>query len=501
MGFTTIVFIASLGLLRMPHSLVITHTKPANALVPKDHVSAPTASTAGQLMLPEDIVFYGSLILVALMIAGLYSFILGHGKSSRTRSIPTLLRETYDYLTTKDHVASEFVRPDSRIRGPSKPAVQVQGIPTYLGKLAHSPTEEHTSHVFGASTSAPTQNAESRGRMDAVAKSSAADRSVPVSSVQSAIPKDRAGGATARLSSRKKTYTRRVHTAPCATIPNYTPRLSEPEKPENALLGSLRGFQLRPAMPDQNTLVHVLAIGLSWRHIKKKALPGPEHDLCWLKNFFVDQKRVQFTSLLDNEVSFDTIHLSVTRIYSDAQPNDCLVLYFTGHGDDENAFELYDDDPGSLDEVILNDWIVKLRRETSKTIPVYIIFDFCRENPASSSAQLDSGVTVFWSCPPGQKSPDMMLSKDLPYSCFLLALFLAIDDSSKFHASHTLQYFVFAHLLGQAHGAESDGVVIRIRAICVGTKGITLVMELGGPIHGVLRFLPTCTWENSPTFR
>ncbi|CAE6460979.1 unnamed protein product [Rhizoctonia solani] len=482
MGFTTIIFIASLGLLRMPHSLVITHTKPANALVPKDHVSASTASTAGQLMLPEDIVFYGNLIFVALMISRLYSFILGHEKSSRTRSIPPLPRETYDYLTTKDQVASEFVRPDSRIRGPSKPAVQVQGIPTYLEKLAHSPTEEHTSHVFGASTSAPTQNAESRGRMDAVAKSSAADRSVPVSSAQSAIPKDRAGGATTRLSSRKKTYT-------------------QPEKPENALLGSLRGFQLRS---EQNTLVHVLAVGLSWRHIQKKALPGPEHDLCWLKNFFVDQKRVQFTSLLDNEVSFDTIHRSVTRIYSDAQPNDCLVLYFTGHGDDENAFELYDDDPGSLDEVILNDWIVKLRRETSKTIPVYIIFDFCRENPASSSAQLDNGVTVFWSCPPGQKSPDVMLSKDLPYSCFLLALFLAIDDSSKSHTSHTshtVQYFVFAHLLGQAHGAESDGVVIRTRAIYVGTKGITLVMELGGPIHGVLRLLPTCTWGNSSTFR
>ncbi|CAE6460990.1 unnamed protein product [Rhizoctonia solani] len=212
-----------------------------------------------------------------------------------------------------------------------------------------------------------------------------------------------------------------------------------------------------PLIQGQNPSVHVLGVGLSWSHTWANALPSPVHDICWLKEFFVDQKKVQFTSLLDDEVSFDIIHHSVMRMYSNAQPNDCLVLYFAGHGDDENAFELYDDDPGSLDEVILNDWIVKLRRETSKTIPVYIVFDFCRENPASSSAQLDSGVTVFWSCPPGQYSPDVILSKDLPYSCFLLALFLAIDDSSKSHVVPTVQHFArrLVELLNVIWGVRS----------------------------------------------
>ncbi|KAH7341566.1 hypothetical protein B0J17DRAFT_626058 [Rhizoctonia solani] len=443
MGFIAIALIASIGLLRTPHTLVNINPKPADALVRQDRVSALTESTAGQLMLPEDIIFYEHLILVALTIAGLYSFILGHEKPPRTRSIPPLSRETHDYYSTtqiKDRFTPESIRLDSRVRGPSKPAVQIPATPTYLEKLAHSPTEERTSHVFGASTNTSTQNTEVRGRMDAVTKSTTADCSAPVSSTQSTTPKYRVGRTTTRSSLRKKPYTRRAHTAPFATTVKYAPH---PPEPENALLGSLKGLQLRPDTPTQSTLVHILGVGLSWIGIDKgfEPLRGPAHDFWWLKKLFVDQKQVHFTSLLDNEVSFDTIHHSVTHMYSNAQPNDCLVLYFTGHGDDNNAFKFYDDDPGSLGEVILNDWIVELRRKTSKRIPVYIIFDFCRENPARSDARLDDDVTVIWSCPPGQKSPDLGLSGELPYSCFLLALFLAIDDGSKCHGSPDVQYF------------------------------------------------------------
>lgn len=423
----------------MPPPLVITDPKYTNGLVCHDHIPAGTASTAGQLMLPEDAAFYEQLTLITLAITGLYSFVLGHTKFSRTHTIPPPSEKTHDY-SIKDRVRSEFSRPDSRLRGPSKPAIQVQGIPSYLEKLAHSPTEERTSDVFGASTNTSAQSAETRGRTDAVTQTSTTDRPVLDSSAQSTTSKSQLRKTIARTSPRKIPYPRRVHTDPCATIIECVTR---PPEPENTLLCSLRGFQLRPVMPVPSALTHVLGVGLSWSWdpLPERRLPGPAHDLRWLEKLFVDQKQVHFTSLLDKAVSFNAIRQSVTQMYSNARPNDCLVLYFTGHGDTMNAFELYRDDAGSLDEVILNDWIVELRRQTLKRIPVYIIFDFCRENPAHSAAQLDKGVTVIWSCPPGQKSPDMRLSEDLPYSCFLLALFLTIYDGSQCHVPLSAQHF------------------------------------------------------------
>ncbi|CAE6505400.1 unnamed protein product, partial [Rhizoctonia solani] len=333
-------------------------------------------------------------------------------------------------------------------RGPSKPAVQIQCIPTYGEKLHHSPTEELACHGLGAATNGSTQGSEIRGRIDVLTTPSTAQpspnliqqagrRSFVDSSTQTVDSESQLKEATTRPPPRTRSYTRKIHTAPCFSTPDY---ILPPREPEDVLLGSLRGFQLRPVGSAQSTSVHVLAVGLSWSHVEGKALPGPAHDICWLEKFFADQQQVRFNSLLDREASFSKIQQSVAHIYMNAQPNDYAILYFTGHGDSRNAFELYDG-PGSLDEVTLNGWIVELRQKSSKQVPVYIIFDFCRESSVRSDAQLDRDVTVVWSCPPGQKSPDLGLSNDLPYSCFLLALLLAIYDGSECHASSTVQYF------------------------------------------------------------
>ncbi|CAE6537394.1 unnamed protein product [Rhizoctonia solani] len=312
-------------------------------------------------------------------------------------------------------------------RGPSKPAVQCR--PTYVEEqLVHSPTEDRVCRVSETLTNA-TRGSEIRGRTDAVAQPGAARQPISNPGAQPTSSWHQQEKTTIRPPRRAKSYVRRIHTAPYSF--DFMFHTSEPR---NTLLGSLKGFPLHSAAPVQNTSVHVLGVGLSWDHVEGRALPGPAHDIRWLENFFSYQKQVRFRSLQDEKASFDAIHQTIAHIYVDIGPNDYLILYFTGHGDDNNALELYDNGSGPLSEVILNEWIVELRRRTTKRIPVHIVFDFCRLSPVKSSAELDSDVNVLYSCPPGQISPDLKLSNDLPYSCLLMALLLAIHDSSERHA-------------------------------------------------------------------
>ncbi|CAE7143345.1 unnamed protein product [Rhizoctonia solani] len=433
MGLVSTISVVSFSLLVLctPFALVVSkHPKNTNELASRDHIHASAASNAGQLTSLEVIALYVTLVFaVAFVIAGFRLCIPANVESPQTLSLVT---EVHDCSATqiKDSQTYTAERPPRGPRGPSKPTVQTQYIPTYGEKVHLSPTEERICPILDVSTGGSVSK--SRGRIDPVVQPKTTDQQPKDSG-----PDDRLRVVVARPLPRKKSYTRRIHTAPCLSTSDFVFR---PPEPVNVLLGSLRGFQLRPVAPSQNTTIHVLAIGLSWNHIKDRALRGPTHDIGWLKKLCADQRQVQFKSLLDEEASFSRIRRSVAHMYMNAQPGDYVVLYFTGHGDGKNAFELYDS-PWSLDEVILNDWIVKLRQKLSKHVPVYIIFDFCRESLAKSNAQLDKDVTVIWSCPPGQKSSDVRLSDDLPYSCFLLALLFSIYDSSKYQVSSAVQLY------------------------------------------------------------
>ncbi|KAJ1307770.1 hypothetical protein OPQ81_001857 [Rhizoctonia solani] len=232
-----------------------------------------------------------------------------------------------------------------------------------------------------------------------------------VSKVRTQVP-----GISSNTSS-NRTNGPRAQTAPCVKTRS----------------GSLAKSLTRLASIRQTT-VHILAVGMSWEGIEggPHALPGPLHDIEWLRNVFAQQKNFRFNSLLDHAATLVTIRQSLEDMLSVAGENDLLVLYFSGHGGQNDSFELYDS--ASLNDVILNEWIVKFRSTTPRSSPVYIIFDFCRPDKVNPNTELAAGVNVIWACSPTESALDLRLKDPnnyLPRSCFLLSLVLAIDDTSE----------------------------------------------------------------------
>ncbi|KAF8699227.1 hypothetical protein RHS03_07341, partial [Rhizoctonia solani] len=423
-------------------SLIIERRPDVTELIAYYCILIITVSIAGQLTLIEAAIsLFRVLEALAIFIIDIsYSFIYVHKRLAQIHLISPLDMEDRNYsaLKIKEHNASEFIRPGAQVRhterGLNKPAIQCAPIYVDTDKFVNSPTEiEGLTGSPDSPTNKSIRAPEKRGRNEAVIQ---AARTVQTAYVSSIRPTDSEGQpqcTQAQPVPHKKPYIQacKRNTAPCSSTASH---LLDPPEKRNSLLGSLKGVGISHAGPvsSSSTHVHVLGVGLSWEHDAMRFLSGPSHDIHWLKQFFSYQKHTHFTSLLDEQASFNAIHESVASIYMNAQPGDHIVLYFTGHGNKSNSLELYDN-PDSLNEIILNRWIIELRQKTPNRprIPVHIIFDFCRESPNRSNAQLDVDVNIIWSCPPGQKALDMFLSPDLPYSNFLKALLLAIGDGSK----------------------------------------------------------------------
>ncbi|KAF8596285.1 hypothetical protein BDV93DRAFT_528142 [Ceratobasidium sp. AG-I] len=172
--------------------------------------------------------------------------------------------------------------------------------------------------------------------------------------------------------------------------------------------------------------ISILAVGVS------KGSEGPAHNLKWLRRFFKDEADVSFKSLLDEQATHSSIKQAIKRMYMSAQSNTQLVLYHTGHGDDDNALDL--PAPGEvISESIIGTWIEEFRQERRekglpKNIKVLVIFDFCRINPSHPSINLSPDVVYIWASSPGEYAVGTSLDDNLPYSLLLNALFVAIDD-------------------------------------------------------------------------
>ncbi|CAE6475846.1 unnamed protein product [Rhizoctonia solani] len=193
----------------------------------------------------------------------------------------------------------------------------------------------------------------------------------------------------------------------------------------------------------QRTTAHILGVGMSWDGIgdgSRSVLPGPPHDMKWLRNVFASQENFRFKYLLDCTATLDAVRQSLEDMHSVAGENDFIVLYLSGHGAENDSFELYDpnspDNSALLNETMLNEWIIEFRsksRSETRRTPVYIIFDFCRPSLVKPKTALDSGVNVIWACSPTESALDLKLkapNRSLPRSCFLLSLILAVDDVS-----------------------------------------------------------------------
>ncbi|KAG8735892.1 hypothetical protein FRC10_010034 [Ceratobasidium sp. 414] len=199
--------------------------------------------------------------------------------------------------------------------------------------------------------------------------------------------------------------------------PAHSQHSAAEQVPRSPLTKTLLGCDLTKLA----TRLLVLAVGVGG-----KDLPGPDHDVQWLGRLF---SAAVFYAARGPCATQKGIRSALKHMFENAVESAAvIVLYFTGHGNNNNAFELHDGQ--SIDEATVFEWIDELRTTTGKQIPVFLAFDFCRENEVVlpvSTDQLEQ-VHVIWACMPGQRSYEIKLDDDLPYSDLLKAVCLAVSE-------------------------------------------------------------------------
>ncbi|KAG8709346.1 hypothetical protein FRC08_018388 [Ceratobasidium sp. 394] len=200
-----------------------------------------------------------------------------------------------------------------------------------------------------------------------------------------------------------------------ATSPSTHSQLSTAGGARNSsLVKALEGWDLSKRVAP----LALLAVGVSGGD-----LPGPDHDLKWIARTF---PAVILYPLKGIDATQDGIQSALAHTFENAESVLAVILYFTGHGEGDNAFKLYD---GQLiNEATLFTWIDKIRRTTGKHLPVFLVFDFCREDPSVPPVSTHGlqDVYIIWACTPGERSFEVNLGDDLPYSDLLKVVCLAL---------------------------------------------------------------------------
>ncbi|KAG8709107.1 hypothetical protein FRC09_000860 [Ceratobasidium sp. 395] len=192
---------------------------------------------------------------------------------------------------------------------------------------------------------------------------------------------------------------------------------SEAENSKNSpLKRTLVGHDLASDVP-----FVVLGVGVG-----DERLPGPRHDIELIAKHL---PKNLFQALIDTDATQAAIHREIQGIFERVLPSTSVILYFTGHGNDRNALTLSNGQSVGVD--ILLEWIDQTRKDTGKCLPVFLVFDHCREThdlPLDMSAAKLEQVYIIWACLPRQQAYEVGLEENLPYSEFLKIICLTLKE-------------------------------------------------------------------------
>ncbi|KAG9118329.1 hypothetical protein FRC07_007214 [Ceratobasidium sp. 392] len=199
---------------------------------------------------------------------------------------------------------------------------------------------------------------------------------------------------------------------------------SSPAQIPNSVAEGSSGFPLKKTLVDRDiplgTPFVALGVGVS-----NKGLPGPHHDIDLIGTLL---PKDAFRALKGSDATREVVRQEIQGMFESAQPPTAIVLYFTGHGDDCNAFQLYDGQSIGVDVVL--EWIDEARNSTHKRLPVVLVFDHCRETtdlPLMAIEKLEL-VYIIWACSPHQRAYEVNIDENLPYSEFLKTVFLTLRE-------------------------------------------------------------------------
>ncbi|KAG9101321.1 hypothetical protein FRC07_010324, partial [Ceratobasidium sp. 392] len=199
---------------------------------------------------------------------------------------------------------------------------------------------------------------------------------------------------------------------------------SSPAQIPNSVAEGSFGSPLKKTLVDRDIPLGTpfVALGIG---VGDEDLPGPHHDIDLISTLL---PKNTFRALKGSDATREAVRREIQGMFECAQPPTAVVLYFTGHNDDCNAFQL--DDGQFIGVDIVLEWIDEARNSTRKQLPVILVFDHCRETtdlPLMAVEKLEL-VYIIWACSPRQRAYEVNIDEGLPYSEFLKTVFLTLRE-------------------------------------------------------------------------
>ncbi|KAG8680701.1 hypothetical protein FRC09_018038, partial [Ceratobasidium sp. 395] len=153
---------------------------------------------------------------------------------------------------------------------------------------------------------------------------------------------------------------------------------------------------------------------------------GPEHDLDLFAGKF---PTIMLRGLIGDRATKAAVESEIRWMFKKAAFLKAIILYFAGHGNDQNALVL--NDGRSVSQRAVFNWVDERPKIAGRGIPVFIVFDFCQPYrfPTPLPSHKLTDVCVIWGCRRGETSQDMNLGDDVPYSDLLKSICLALYEA------------------------------------------------------------------------
>ncbi|ELU36221.1 hypothetical protein AG1IA_09749 [Rhizoctonia solani AG-1 IA] len=184
-----------------------------------------------------------------------------------------------------------------------------------------------------------------------------------------------------------------------------------------------------PIVPPAYSLL-ILVVAVAYGGLK-----DPQCDADILNLIFKDHhsEYTYFDSISGENATFDAIEDAIGKLYREATKSSesKVLILLTGEGDEHNCMCLMDGK--YITDRDLRRWMWKLQIDCyPKNRTVTIILDYCRTDKQTLVGS-HTGVEFICSCSPGQRSAGLEFPnrKDIPRSCFLLALMMASHEPGR----------------------------------------------------------------------
>lgn len=190
--------------------------------------------------------------------------------------------------------------------------------------------------------------------------------------------------------------------------------------------------------PAVSAMTYLVSVGVSDYPGKGRDLRLPREDARAITNLYSLNKGVHYLQLLDSKATATNIVAAVNKLFSQAQPDDIIVFFFSGHGY-KGGFNAYDRKlPYSEIRKAMNSSRAKNKMIFADTCFSGKITKKNKSATQNSSASTDdssSNIMLFLSSRDNEKSIER---RDMKNGCYTAALISALKGAADTNRDRTI---------------------------------------------------------------